>query len=191
MCCLLKWDLFQWENIYYLFVCLWWWWCLPGKVACFRWGELFSTPIILSPLCIMEQHDLEIGIQKSLGVTNSQPSEKAMALLGFPNSICKANGIVAVKHHLQRKLKEQKGRNCTCVWGWLWMEQIHPKRCVEENAAKIRDMKRGHNRVPEDGFLEFALKNLQEFNCFQLVWSAFLAFLDRVFPDYLPYNTNC
>lgn len=83
----------------------------------FLFGRALLPLFILSPLCIMEQHDLEIGIKKSLGVTNSQPSEKAMALLGFPNSICKANGIVAVKHLLQRKLKEQKGRNFTRVWG--------------------------------------------------------------------------
>lgn len=149
-------------------------------------GKLFSPPpIFLSSLCIMERHDLEIGIKKSLGVTNSQPSEKAMALLGFPNSICKANGIVAVKHLLQRKLKEQKGSNLTHVW--LRVEQIHPKRCARENAAGIRDMERGHTGSLRMDFL--ALKNLLEFNYFQLVWSAFVAFPDRVFPDNLALNS--
>lgn len=103
---------------YLLFICLFVVVLVSSRESgMFLLGRAFLPAIILSPLCIMEQHDLEIGIKKSLGVTNSQPSEKAMALLGFPNSICKANGIVAVKHLLQRKLKEQKGRNFTCVWG--------------------------------------------------------------------------
>lgn len=63
--------------------------------------------------------------------------------------------------------------------GW---NRYTPK-CVEENAAGIRDMKRGHTGSLRMDFL--ALKNLQEFNYFQLVWSAFVAFLYRVFPDYL------
>ena len=78
--------------------------------------EDFLPLFLLSPLHRSKQHDLEIGIKKSLGVPRSQPSEKAIALPGFPNSICKANGIVAAKHLLHRKLKEQKGRNFTCVW---------------------------------------------------------------------------
>lgn len=147
MCCLLKWDLsFQWKNIYYLFVC-----CgvgtFQGKLRVSVGGGEFLTPIFLSPFCISEQHDPKIGIKKKnhLEYPNSQPSEEEVALLGFPNNICKANGIVAVKHLLQRKWKEQKGRDFTCVWEQLWIEQIHPKGCAKKNAARIRDStKRGH-----------------------------------------------
>lgn len=68
--------------------------------------------------------------------------------------------------------------------GW---NRYTPKRCVEENAAGIRDMKRGHIGSLRMDFL--ALKNLQEFNYFQLMWSAFVAFLDRVFPHHLALNS--
>lgn len=78
-----------------------------------------SPLILLAPLCRVKQSDPEIGIKKkkeSLGVPSSQPSEKAVALLGFPNSICKTNGMVAAKHLLHRKLKQQKGGNFTRMW---------------------------------------------------------------------------
>ena len=116
-----------------------------------------------------------------------------MAPLGFPNNICKANGIVAVKLLLQRKLKAQKGRNFTHVWEWLWREQIHPKEGAEKNPAGIGDsMKRGHSGWLRMDFL--ALKNSVGFNYFHQVWGAFVAFPDRALPDYLPlnfYNTDC
>lgn len=101
---------------YLLFICLFVVALVPSRESgTFLLGEDFLPLILLSPLCISEQCDPEIGIKKkSLGVPNSQPPEKAMALLGFPNSICKANGIVAVKHLLQGKLKEPKGRSITC-----------------------------------------------------------------------------
>lgn len=63
---------------------------------------------------------LKLGLKKekkeSLGVPSSQASEKAVALLGFPNSICKTNRMFAAKHLLHRKLKEQKGGNFTHMW---------------------------------------------------------------------------
>lgn len=104
---------------YLLFICLFVVALVPSRESCMfllGWGRIFLPIIFLFPLCMSKQHDPEIGIKKSLGVPSSQPSEKAMALLGFPNSICKANVIVAAKHLLQGKLKEQKGRNFTLVW---------------------------------------------------------------------------
>lgn len=61
-----------------------------------------------------------------------------MALLGFPNSICKANVIVAVKHPLQRKLKEQKGRNFTRVWNDYGLNRYAPEDVLRKTQLELK-----------------------------------------------------
>jgi hypothetical protein len=144
MHCLLKWDLaFYSKDIYYLFVC--------SGIGVFRGNLHISVGRSVSPAHLSLHYSVYIWVaspwrwaKNHLEYQVLNHLRKQWLCFGFQVAFVKLIGTVAAKYLLQRKLKEQKGRNFTLVWQCLWIEKAHPKECAEKKAAGIRHQERRH-----------------------------------------------
>lgn len=164
MCCLLKWDLsFPWKNIIYLFIC-----CgigasqgklcvSPGR------GEFLPYHLSLPTLCIWAACPRNWDFKKSLGVPNSQPSEKAMALLGFPTAFVKLMGLLLWSIFCKESRRNKRGGISHVYGNDDGLNRHTSKDVPRKMQLELETAGKGGMRDPWK-WISWLKKILQEFN---------------------------